>query len=112
VHVRYALALLAILGACVGKARTLEVWRAKNDGLSEWGPEQEGVRTSLIALRERTLSRETDTSSLEMENVGSRVIHYDPTQVAINSSMYIEGNDGVEVPSIAPGAQTEGTRAL
>jgi hypothetical protein len=43
-----------------------------------------------------------------MENVSRRVIHYDPQQVAINSSMYVEGNGGVEVPYIAPGAQTLG----
>src|SRR5262245_19280414 len=80
--------------------------QGSSEGFSEWGPEQEGVRTSLVA-REKELSLgKPILLRLEMKNVGSRVVHYDPTQMAINSSMYIEGNDGVEVPSIAPGAQT------
>jgi hypothetical protein len=86
----------------------LKSGEAKNDGLSEWGPEQEGVRTSLVALENELSLGKPILLRLEMENVGSRVIHYDAAQVAINSSMYIEGNDGVEVPSIAPGAQTGG----
>jgi len=81
---------------------------ARPEHSKEWGPEQEGVRTSLVA-REKELSLgKPIVLRLEMENVGSRVIHYDAAQVAINSSMYIEGIDGVEVPSIAPGAQTGG----
>ena len=81
---------------------------ARPEHSKEWGPEQEGVRTSLVALEKELSLGKPILLRLEMENVGSRVIHYDPTQVAINSSMYIEGNDGVEVPSIAPGAQTGG----
>jgi hypothetical protein len=66
------------------------------------------VRTSLVAREEELSLGKPILLRLEMENVGSRVIHYDPAQVAINSSMYIERNDGVEVPYIAPGAQTGG----
>jgi hypothetical protein len=48
-----------------------------------------------------------------MENVGNRVIQYDPQQVAVNSSMSIEGSDGVNVPYVGGSFQTGGgPRAL
>lgn len=75
---------------------------------SEWGPEHEGVRTSLSAPDEAFALGKPILLRLEIENLGSRVIRYDPTQVAINSSMSIEGNDGGTVPSIAGSVQTGG----
>src|SRR5262245_31033805 len=91
-RVRRTVAFQAIRGECVAGSGHLRSGDTTNDGLSQWGPEQEGVRASLVA-REKGLARgKPILLRLEIENVGSRVIHYDPTQVAINSSMYIEGN--------------------
>ena len=89
-------------------AQSLKDGAAKSDALSMWGPEQDGVRTGLTARQSEFSLGKPIVLRLEMENVGNRVIHYDPTQVAINSSMSIEGNDGVKVPSIAPHVQTGG----
>lgn len=102
------LALLTILGAGVACAQHLKDAEAKSEGLSSWAPDQEGVRTSLSARDQEFSLGRPILFRLEIENLGSRVIRYDPTQVAINSSMSIEGNDGVKVPSIAPNVQTGG----
>ena len=108
-HLRvYLLACLAILGAGNACAQHLKADEAKSEELSAWGSQQEGVRTNLSARDSEFALGKPILLLLEMENMGSRVIRYDPTQVAINSSMSIEGSDGVKVPSIAGNVQTGG----
>ena len=93
---RYAWALFAILAAQVASAA------------SEWGPEQDGVRTSLSTVEPVFSLGKPMVFRLVMENRGERVVNYDRQQVAVNSSMSIEGNDGVSVPFVAMTVQTLG----
>jgi len=73
-----------------------------------WGAEQGGVRTSLSVQDAEIALGEPLVFRLEMENVGERVVKYDPAQVALNSSMAIAGSDGAQIPYIAMRAQTGG----
>ena len=46
---------------------------------------------------------------LEMQNVGTGTVQYDPQQVAVNASMIVIGPDGKERPYVAQYCQTQGS---
>jgi hypothetical protein len=100
------LAVVAILGAGVACSLHLQESEAKREGPSEWGPVQEGVRTGLFAHDPEFSIGKPILFRLEMENLRRRVVHYDPQQVAVNSSMSIEGTGGVNVPFVGGSVQT------
>ncbi len=102
------LVFLSILGAGVACAQSLKNGEVKSEGLSGWGPAQDGVRTGLSARDKEFSLGKPIVVRLVMENVGNRVVQYDAGQVAVNSSMSIERDGGVKVPFVAMPAQTGG----
>jgi len=104
----FVLAFLAIFGAAVAGSGQLKAGETKGEGLSDWGPEQRGVRTSLSTLDTAFTLGKPMSFRLVMENVGNRVVQFDAAQVAVNSSISIETDGGVKVPFVAMPAQTGG----
>jgi hypothetical protein len=100
------LAFLALLGAGSADARAPAGRDANDSGKSEWGPIQNELRTALYAMGDECSLGKPMLFRLVIENLGSRALQVETTQVAINASMSIERSDGTNVPYIAPGAQT------
>ncbi|HJQ97438.1 MAG TPA: hypothetical protein VJ826_03935 [Candidatus Polarisedimenticolaceae bacterium] len=74
----------------------------------QWGPAQEGVRTSLSTPQTEFVLGKPMVFRLEIENIGERVVRYDSQQVAVNSSMSVVGSDGAQIPYVAMTVQTGG----
>jgi hypothetical protein len=100
------LAFLALLGAAPADSQQ-STDRGTNDSEAfEWGSTKDGVRTGLSAIQEHFSLGKPMLFRLVIENLGSRALQVETTQVAINASMSIVRSDGTNVPYIAPGAQT------
>lgn len=73
-----------------------------------WGQEKNGVRTRLVPAETSFSLDQPMRFRLEMQNVGSETVQFDPQQVDVNNSVIIAGPGGKELPYIAPWCQTLG----
>jgi len=77
-----------------------------NPTRNQWGPEQDGVRTSLSASDKEFSLGKPILLRLVVENQGRRAVHFAFEQLHVHLSMSVEQSDGTNVPCVVPSGQT------